>query len=208
MTTGKQFLEHAYETDSSLSIHELYEDWAKSYDRELRENGYATPARVATAMAANVSALGDPMLDIGCGTGLSGEALKSAGFIRLDGTDFSGEMLAMAEQKAVYGRLLKGDVHKPLPVKAGDYVNASAIGVLNRGHAIPDAIETVLGLLPSGGCFGFSLNDTALEDGGYEDKIRQLVDAGVARVVFEEYGDHLPGIDLRAKVYVLRSQQG
>ena len=34
--------------------------------------------------------------DIGCGTGLSGEAFISEGFYNIDGTDFSNEMLEIA----------------------------------------------------------------------------------------------------------------
>ncbi len=205
MAGPKQFLGHAYETDSSEEIHALYKDWADSYDRELRDNGYVAPDRVAAAMASHVSSLDDPLLDIGCGTGLSGEALKAAGFTRVDGTDFSDEMLAVAGTKDIYGRLLKGNIDRPFPVEPGDYLNATATGVLSRGHALPEMIEAVVALLPAGGCFGFTLNDTALADGSYEARIREIVDSGAAQILSDEYGEHLPGMNLKAKIYVLRS---
>ena len=84
-------------------------------------------------------------------------------------------------------------------------INATATGVLSRGRALPDMIDAVVSLLPSGGCFGFTLNDTALEDGSYEAKIREIVDSGAAQILSDEYGEHIPGMDLKAKIYVLRS---
>jgi hypothetical protein len=59
--------------------------------------GYATPARLAEALAAHVPDRTAPLLDFGCGTGLSGQALRAAGFTTLDGTDITPGMLEKAE---------------------------------------------------------------------------------------------------------------
>ena len=64
--------------------------------------------------------------------------------------------------------------------------------------------KTIVEKLPHGGCFGFSLNDHALQDPGYEDTIQDLVEKRVIELVFEEYGDHLTGLGSKSKVCVLR----
>ena len=58
----------------------LYNEWAETYDAELGEGGYATPARLAAALGAAEANRDAPVLDFGCGTGLSGAALAAAGF--------------------------------------------------------------------------------------------------------------------------------
>ena len=65
-------------------------------------------------------------------------------------------------------------------------------------------IGDVIALLPPGGCFGFSLNDHALQDDSYKQTIAQLAAANIATIVFQEYGDHLPGIGLNSLIFVLK----
>ena len=198
------FLDKAYGLDGSEKTQDFYRQWAETYEAEVRANGYATPTRTAAAMAKSVSDLSAPMLDLGCGTGLSGEALRDAGFTSIDGSDFSTEMLEIAASKSIYRKLTRGDLNDPIPAKAGDYHNIAAIGVFSPGHAPPSIIGEVVGLLPGTGCFGFSLNDHALEDDGYENAVQKLSDDSIIEVAFSEYGDHLPGINLNSRIYVLK----
>ena len=199
------FLQRAYDLDGGAATQALYSDWAATYEAEVRANGYVTPARCAAALAAHAANLTAPLLDLGCGTGLSGEAFRAAGFTIVDGTDFSDAMLAHARAKpGVYRHMTRGDLTRPIPAEAGDYANIAAVGVFSPSHAPADMIETAVRLLPPGGCFVFSLNDHALEDASYRQTIDRLAENGAVRAVFDEYGDHLPGIDLKAAVVVLR----
>ena len=50
----------------------------------------------------------------------------------------------------------------------------------------------------------FSLNDETLRFPEYTDYISHLVESGQVAVVSEEYGPHLPGRDVGARLYVLR----
>lgn len=204
MPENKGFLDNAYGLDNPAKTREFYRKWAETYEAEMRDNGYTSPKRVAAAMAVQVTDKSKPLLDLGCGTGLSGVALTEAGFTIIDGSDFSAEMLAAAESKDVYRALTRGDLNDPIPGKPGEYANITAVGVFSPGHAPPEMIGQVLDLLPAGGCFGFTLNDHALDEKIYEQKIEKLAAEGSAEIAFEEYGDHLPGHDLKAKVIVLR----
>ena len=199
----KKMLDEVYDLDGAEATRDFYDTWANSYDSVVSENGYATPARCAAALAERIGDKSGPILDIGCGTGISGTALKAVGFPTLDGCDFSAEMLAQAKDKNVYRDLFNTNLEEPFPFKPGTYAHLAAIGVLNPGHAPASTLDDVLMLLDSGGLFVFSLNDHALEDKSYEARINEHVDCGNARLLFREYGDHLPEIDLKSQVYVL-----
>jgi len=200
----KAFLDSAYNLDGADETRNFYNDWADTYDAEVAENGYATPGRCAAALAEFSGDLALPLLDIGCGTGISGAAFSAAGFGTIDGSDFSDEMLARAKLKGVYRTLLKADLTNPLPFDTGAYPAISAVGVLNPGHAPASTLDEILGKLPKGGHFVFSLNDHALEDKSYEGRLSEHVDCGNAELMYKDYGDHLPKIGLKSNVYVLR----
>lgn len=199
------FLDRAYELQDAEKTRAFYEEWAATYEAETLANGYVTPGRCAAALADCVADRGAPLLDLGCGTGLSGLAFRDAGFTCIDGTDFSQEMLACARTKdGLYRNLISGDLNEPLPGAPGDYGNIAAVGVFSPGHAPPEMIDAVMERLPVGGCFVFSLNDHALAIPGYERHMDALVGGGRAEVAFREYGDHLPKRAIGAVVCVLR----
>ncbi len=200
----KNYLDSVYELENAEKTRAFYDDWSASYDKEVAENGYATPARAANALAGLVENLKATLLDIGCGTGISGAALHAAGFTELDGTDFSAEMLAQARAKEIYRDLIQTDLRDPLPFPTGTYPNIAAIGILNPGHAPAETLDEILAILPKGGRLVFSLNDHALADWTYVGRLRDNLDAGCATLEFKEHGDHLPKIGLKSTVYVLR----
>ena len=47
----KTFLEDIYDRDNVPDVTALYDEWAATYDKEIADNGYATPARCAQALA-------------------------------------------------------------------------------------------------------------------------------------------------------------
>jgi len=205
--TGKKFLSGAYGLDSPRATQSFYDDWAATYDAEIEENDYATPRRCAEALAGVATDKSAPVLDLGCGTGLGGAALRAEGFTLVDGSDLSARMLAEAAKRTgVYRELIHTDIANPLPFAPGAYAHVMAAGVISPRHAPADTIDTVLAMLPAGGCLVFSLNDNAIEDPAFPGKIAQVTASGTADPVFEEHGPHLPGIGLEATVYVLRKR--
>lgn len=202
--TERKFLDDAYELDDPAATRTLYRDWAGSYDEEVHSQGYVTPQRCARMLARHVTDRTLPVLDVGCGTGISGHALTAEGFLLIDGTDFSDEMLLRARDRGIYRRTFLHDLAHPLPVESGRIAHAVAAGALNPGHAPAGAIDHVLDILPDGGIFVFSLNDHALQDPTFEGRIHAHIDCGTAALLERAYGDHLPGIGLGAMVYALR----
>lgn len=201
MTT--KFLDKVYGVRGVDAIRDLYDAWAESYDSEILENGYATPKRCAEALAEQIDDLDVPVLDFGCGTGLSGMALKSVGFTNIDGVDVSSDMLSGARDKGVYRSLRHiAPAIQPVP-KPGAYRAIAAIGVIGVGAAPIDTFDLLMTSLAPGGLLVLSFNDHFLKDSTSEARISDWVDTGAARLLFKESGPHLPKINVNSTVYVI-----
>ncbi|HSF96410.1 MAG TPA: methyltransferase domain-containing protein [Thermohalobaculum sp.] len=206
MSNQKDRLAGVYAVSTPEQAQEFYADWAGDYDDEIARNGYATPQRCAAALAAHAQAPWAPLMDMGCGTGISGLALREAGFECLDGYDFSQQMLDRAAEKGIYRNLAIADMSKPLEIEPGVYQNAAAVGCVTPEYMPVTVLDEMLSKLPAGGCLVFSVNDRSAADGSIVGRINTLVDSGAADLVFKEYGDHLPAIGLKSTVYVLRKR--
>ncbi|MDC0656806.1 methyltransferase domain-containing protein [Leisingera sp. SS27] len=200
---SEKFLDKAYGLETPEATLEHYDQWAASYDAEIAENGYATPGRIARALAKYQTDMSDPVLDFGCGTGLAGLALRLQGFETVDGMEPSEEMLAQARSKGAYRTLTRIDPAEKQPIPRGAYRLITGCGVLGTGAAPPAVFDTIMHALPRGGLFAFSYNDHALADHAYTGKLNEWLDCSAARLLFREHGDHLPGIDLKSTVYVI-----
>lgn len=200
---SKTYLDKVYEARDAASTRELYDKWAASYEAETSANGYATPGRCARALRRFTDDLSAPVLDFGCGTGLSGLALKLEGFEVIDGYDLSADMLREARAKNIYRTLEQIEADDPLPFAPGDYPTIAAIGVIGAGAAPISLLHTLIRSLTEGGKMVFSFNDHALQDPANEAGLCEWLDCGAARLLFREHGPHLPGIDLKSNVYVI-----
>jgi hypothetical protein len=85
----------------------------------------------------------------------------------------------------------------------GDYHAISAIGVIGAGAAPISVFDTLMDGLGTGGRLVFSFNDRALAVAENTDKVQHYADQGLARILFQEYGEHLPGYDMKSNVYVI-----
>ncbi len=196
-----KFLDRAYDKATPEEARVLYDAWAQTYEAEIAENGYVTPGRVAAAMAKHVKDKTAPLLDFGCGTGLSGLALQLQGFTTIDGMDPAGDMLKIAQAKQAYRTLTQISTSDATPISQGSYPAIAAIGVI--GAAPASTFDLLMRALPKGGMLGFSLNDHALADHSYEGAMSQWLDCGAARLLFKEYGPHLPGKNIKSNVYII-----
>ena len=61
--------------------------------------GYLLPFLIAAWVARYVPVGEGPLLDAGCGTGLSGPSLKALGYDDIAGLDLSPEMLSVAARQ-------------------------------------------------------------------------------------------------------------
>ena len=200
MTTT--YLDKIYCADSA-DLRPFYAQWAQSYDQEVGENGYVTPLRIAEALARHVKDLSIPILDYGCGTGVSGQAFQKAGFLTIDGVDISAEMLEVAAQKKIYRRLEVFAPESGPNVKLGAYSIIAAVGVIGAGAAPLAVLDKMMALLAPKGLLVFSFNDHTLEDPAYDGLVEDYVNQGRAALHLKEYGDHLPKQKINSNIYIL-----
>ena len=132
--------------------HEVYEEWAPSYESDLVEGyGYTAHRIAAAAMAAACPDRAATLLDIGCGTGLVAEELAARGFTAIDGLDTSPRMLDEARAKGVYRALIEGDVRDPAAIEPARYSAVIAVGVFGAGHLGPQDLECLVRPVRAGG---------------------------------------------------------
>jgi len=198
----RKFLDEAY-SYLGKGVQTLYDDWADTYEAEVGENGYVTPARCARLLAGHIADATAPVLDVGCGTGLSGLALRAEGITTIDGMDLSVPMLDKARAKNIYRTLTQISDADPLPFETGDYAVIAAIGVIGPGAAPLELFDTLLGKLATGGLFVLSFNDHALQDPTYAAKISDCVDKVAVRVLEQEHGPHLPARNINSTAYII-----
>ena len=200
MTTT--YLDKIYSADRA-DLRPFYAQWAQSYDQEVGENGYVTPLRIAEALARHVKDLSIPILDYGCGTGVSGQAFQEVGFLTIDGVDISAEMLEVAAQKKIYRHLEVFAPETGPNVKLGAYQIIAAVGVIGAGAAPLAVLDKMMALLAPKGLLVFSFNDHTLEDPAYDGLVEDYVNQGQAVLHLKEYGDHLPKQKINSNIYIL-----
>ncbi len=204
MTQGSAYLDNIYSVARGDEMRRYYDDWADSYDSDLEQNDYRTPARCAQALARFVPDRSAPVLDFACGTGISGEAMAEAGFTVIDGTDISDGMLHKARSKGAYRELWLCDADRPLDLGGRDYAAIVAVGAIGAGAAPVENIDAAIAGLARGGVFIVSLNDHTLQDPDYEARINAAAKDGRIEILQAEDGPHLPSIGLNARVYAVR----
>ena len=182
---------------------QVYKEWADEYDSDLAKRGYYTPLRIADALKPYRNQISGPVLDFGCGTGISGEALRLVGFNELHGTDITEEMLKKAEDKNIYQRLW---LSKPgdAPAKPGDYDLIVAAGVISLGAAPAEILSDVLNSLAIGGLLALSFNDPTLECLKYDKVLEDEINAKRVKVLFREHGPHIGDLNMGSDVIVIQ----
>ena len=196
----------SYGIDDPEETKAHYASWAATYDKEVAEqNGYVQPQRCAQALSANALDPSARILDAGCGSGLSGVAMRLAGYSNLDGCDFSPDMLKLAKEKQVYANLFEADLNAPQKdIADGTYDAVTAVGVFSFGHIMPDACDELLRIIKPHGLFVIALNEKFWDKGTLEEKLKRLEREGRIEMLSMEYGDHLPGHNVNGWVIVMR----
>ncbi len=168
-------------------LRRFYDDWADGYDADVGSHGYGMPDMVASTLADAVDVLGwggdrtaIAIVDAGCGTGLVGEALHSAGWTNLRGVDLSEEMAEKAAARGVY-RAVEGGVD--LTSSAADHLRGSADavtvgGVFTVGHVPPTALVSMASLARSGGILTVSTRDAYHRETDWHGVVAELESSG------------------------------
>lgn len=127
-------------SSKSSDVAQYYDNWANDYDGTLSDWRYEAPKQVASMLSTNLPQK-SAILDVGCGTGLCGKALLTAGFNSVDGIDVSSRSLEIAKMTGAYTILREIDLQLlPLPIPDDDYAGLACVGVLTY---LTDSVSTL-----------------------------------------------------------------
>lgn len=178
-------LDEVYGAGSTGELSAAYADWAARYDAETAALGYLLPFLIVAWVARYVPAGQGPLLDAGCGTGLSGPQLAALGYRDLAGLDLSREMLAIAGGRGSYGDLRQGTLGETLPWPDGHFRAFLSTGVFTMGHAPAGGLRELVRITAKGGHAIFTVRDAVFERGGFQVVFDELAGAGKWRLAEE-----------------------
>jgi predicted TPR repeat methyltransferase len=177
-------------------IRALFDSYAATFDDALvRGLGYRGPELLMDALErSRVPARFGSVLDLGCGTGLAGLAVKPRSR-RLVGVDLSPRMLAAARAKGVYDRLVEAECMTFLreeAVAGARYDLILAADVFIYFHELAQVPRFALPVMAPGGLIAFSVethdgDDVLLRDtlryAHGEAHVRHAIDTGGLELV-------------------------
>jgi predicted TPR repeat methyltransferase len=143
-------------------IRALFDGYAPGFDAALRDGlGYRAPELLLEAVrqVCGPQASFAGALDLGCGTGLAGEAFRLM-CRGLTGVDLSPAMLAQARRKNIYDRLVEAEVISFLAAEAAtgaSYGLIAAADVFVYLHDLAGAIAAAGAILNDSGVLVFSV---------------------------------------------------
>lgn len=137
----------------------LFDRFAPDFDDQLtQELDYQAPTLIAETAKDHFPEADSNLhiLDLGCGTGLSGVAIKDiAG--RIDGVDLSGEMIKLARKRHVYKTLTRSDIVTYLAKTKRRYDLTLGADVFVYFGDLEALFSGVFNILKPGGLVIFSL---------------------------------------------------
>jgi len=135
-------------------ISSLFDCYAEGFDEHLAQLNYCAPEKLKALIdKAMPGRAGLEVIDLGCGTGLSGEVLRVLAK-RLTGIDCSGRMIIRAKRRGVYDQLIESDIVaalKSMPPQSADLIMAA--DVLVYSGDLREVFIQASRVLKAGGCF-------------------------------------------------------
>ncbi|AXX98830.1 class I SAM-dependent DNA methyltransferase [Profundibacter amoris] len=174
MADSKPDRDAAYALKTPEDSVALYREWAKTYDQDFaKANDYRNPQLIAEQFAKRCD-VDMPVLDVGAGTGLVGEALTAHGLAPIDALDISHEMLVVADSKGCYRNIIQGDLTGQVDIPDSSYGGVISVGTFTHGHVGSEAIDELLRLARSGALFALGINAEVYKANGFAAKFASL----------------------------------
>jgi len=159
-----------------------YDELGPSYDEYIAKIQYIGPGKTAEIAAelfpgdkSNVQ-----ILDLACGTGLVGQALRAAGFQHVDGVDPSSVSLQKAEEKQSYRKLVCsyiGDEGHRLPFDDSSYDLVTLAGGMGMNMVPCNGLHEMVRLAKPGGYAVNIFREEILTNvPEYKDRLEPLMD--------------------------------
>lgn len=137
-------------------VSKLFDDGADRFDSLLvDELDYRTPALLRNLLDRHLARTDYRVLDLGCGTGLSGKAIMDVA-ATLVGVDISAGMLDKARNKGIYSELRQEEILRYLNGCSASFDIVLASDVFNYVGDLTATFSGCRRVLATGGLFAFS----------------------------------------------------
>ena len=179
---------------SSEEVEKSYDGWAPTYDDTLAEWDYRAPEEAAIILQSAIPK-NSRILDVGCGTGLMGIALRKANFSGpIDGIDISAESLSTAKKCGVYRSLRQVDLQERiLDISEDAYDALTCIGVLTYVPETEIILEEFAGVIKKGCKMIFTQRDDLFDERDVANKVESLIEKKIfAAAIISEPKPYLP----------------
>ena len=190
--SNKKGLQDAYSLVTPEDSINLYRTWASTYDSDFaRQNDYRSPFEIAKYFNKYSNKNDTPILDVGAGTGLVGECLKSTSK-EIDALDISPEMLEIARLKNCYSKIIEADVTQRLSISDNHYGAIVSAGTFTHGHVGPSAFDELVRIAQPGGLFIFTIHNKLYKKAGFDKKFIEI-QKNITKPIFHEvnvYGNN------------------
>jgi predicted TPR repeat methyltransferase len=162
-------------SSSDIDSKVLYDEWACDYNTDLiNEYGYIAPYISVNKFESFHPIKSIEIIDVGCGTGLVGKELDKLGYSNIDGYDISPEMLKIAKQTKIYGKLEQIDLNKRFLLPSKTYDALLCVGSFGYSALGPKAIKNLVTLVKSGGMIFIFMNSEPFGSQNYQEYILKL----------------------------------
>ncbi len=180
----RDWLEKVYGADSPAEIAVHYDEWARTYERDLLGWGYVYPVLTSGLVSRYITNLDAPILDAGAGTGLVGQGLSLVGYTNLSAIDISDGMLEEARRKHLYRYTQRMTLGEELDFDDDRFVCVVSMGTMTLGHASAKCFDELMRITSSGGYCIFSISDPVYHKHGFKARSDSLVGEGLMEEVF------------------------
>ena len=185
---------------------------AHLYDQVVAETGYASiviPCAETLKQFMGETYKQKEILDVACGSGVSGECLQKAGFQgNIDGVDPSQGMLEKAKNLSVYRELQIGKITDDEKLKFNDgcYDAIFCIGAIAAGFiSIKNAIPEFLRLLRKGGIAVYTISQSIEKGVALQEHVPYISYGKIELIKIEQRFYHLvKGEPTVGHIYVIK----
>lgn len=178
-------LDKVYDVAGPEGNRRLYASWAETYESGfVVDSGYVYHRQAAEVFCEEFALLDQPVLDVGCGTGIVGAELARLGVSVIDGIDISPEMLAEAEAKThdsrpLYRRLIEADLTASTALADRAYAGIVSSGAFTHGIFGPETISELLRAARPQARFALGINSAHFDKAGFGDWLQQRQSTGL-----------------------------
>jgi len=173
-----------YAANAPDEVAAAYDQWAETYEAEMRAAGYRHPSVALALLARHLPRGAGPLLDAGAGTGMVGEWLGIVGYPDVEALDISKGMLAVAARKGCYRALHNLALGGALPFADGAYAGIISTGVFTTGHVGAEALAELVRITQAEGVLVLTIKDT-IWNGGFAAAVAEQSAVGQVTLVEE-----------------------